>query len=121
MARSGDWPPFQRVFFISGAFQRLARSYLPKKASLVIILPVHCEIERPQVVAFSLSRQGEIMAKCEICGKGPRSGQNVSFSQRKTKRLFKPNIQRVSFYESGHRTRKYICTRCMKTLAKNER
>jgi len=58
------------------------------------------------------------MAKCEVCGKGPMSGQNVSFSQRKTKRLFRPNIQRTTVYENGRRVRRYVCARCMKTMAK---
>lgn len=59
------------------------------------------------------------MAKCQICGKGPMSGQNVSFSQKKTKRKFKPNVQRHTFYENGHKVRKYVCTRCLKTMAKS--
>jgi large subunit ribosomal protein L28 len=58
------------------------------------------------------------MAKCEICGKGPQFGQNVSFSQKKTKRQFKPNIQRTTVYEDGRKVRKYLCTRCIRTLAK---
>jgi len=33
------------------------------------------------------------MAKCEICGKGPQFGHNVSHSKRATNRKFKPNIQ----------------------------
>lgn len=59
------------------------------------------------------------MAKCELCGKAPRSGQNVSFSQKKTKRLFRPNIQRATFYEGGTKIRKYVCTRCLKTVSKS--
>ncbi|MBE2223388.1 MAG: 50S ribosomal protein L28 [Anaerolineae bacterium] len=58
------------------------------------------------------------MAKCEICGKKPISGQNRSFSERKTKRQFKPNIQRASFYEDGRKVRKHVCTRCLKTASK---
>jgi large subunit ribosomal protein L28 len=58
------------------------------------------------------------MAKCEVCGKGPMSGQNVSFSQRKTKRQFRPNIQRTTVYEDGRRVRRYVCARCLRTMAK---
>ena len=58
------------------------------------------------------------MAKCENCGKRPQFGQNVSFSQKKTKRQFKPNIQRISVYEDGKKIRKNLCTRCIKTLSK---
>lgn len=46
------------------------------------------------------------------------TGHNVSFSQRKTKRVFKPNIQRMTVYEDGRRVKKYVCTRCLKTSAK---
>jgi large subunit ribosomal protein L28 len=59
-----------------------------------------------------------IMAKCEICGKKPMTGNRVSFSQHHTKRQFKPNIQRATFYENGRKIRKYVCTRCLKTEAK---
>jgi large subunit ribosomal protein L28 len=58
------------------------------------------------------------MAKCELCGKKPMSGNNVSFSQKKTKRKFKPNIQRASFNENGRIVRKYVCTRCLRTTVK---
>jgi large subunit ribosomal protein L28 len=59
------------------------------------------------------------MAKCQICGKGPMSGHNVSFSQKKTNRKFKPNIQRATFYENGRKVRKQVCTRCLKASAKS--
>jgi large subunit ribosomal protein L28 len=58
------------------------------------------------------------MAKCEVCGKGPMSGHNVSFSQRKTKRQFRPNIQRTTVSRDGRRVRIHVCTRCLKTMAK---
>lgn len=58
------------------------------------------------------------MAKCEVCGKGPQFGHNVSFSQKKTNRQFRPNIQRVTLYEDGRKVRKYICTRCLKAESK---
>ena len=35
------------------------------------------------------------MAKCSICGKGVVYGQNVSHSNRKTNRTWKPNIRKV--------------------------
>lgn len=58
------------------------------------------------------------MAKCEMCGKKPMSGHNVSFSQKKTKRQFKPNVQRTTVYEGTKKVRKDLCTRCMRTLSK---
>ena len=53
------------------------------------------------------------MAKCEVCGKGPQFGHNVSFSMKRTKRQFRPNIQKVTFYEGGRKVRKHVCTRCV--------
>ena len=46
------------------------------------------------------------------------SGHNVSFSQRKTKRMFRPNIQKTPVSQDGRRVRRYMCTRCIKTMAK---
>lgn len=60
------------------------------------------------------------MAKCEMCGKKPLTGNNVSFSQKKTKRQFKPNIQRATFFEGGRMVKKYVCTRCLRTTVKSK-
>ena len=58
------------------------------------------------------------MAKCEICGKKQMVGNNVSFSQKKTKRVFKANIQTATFMEGGRKVKKKVCTRCLKTASK---
>lgn len=55
------------------------------------------------------------MAKCAVCGKGPRAGKNVSHSNRHTNRWFKPNVQRVRVLQSdGSVKRMYVCTDCLK-------
>jgi large subunit ribosomal protein L28 len=51
---------------------------------------------------------------CEICGKGPGFGNNVSFSHRRTRRRFNPNIQHVRAMVSGTRKRLNVCTSCIK-------
>ena len=48
---------------------------------------------------------------CEICGKGTVTGMNVSHSHLKTKRTWKPNIQRVRAIVDGEVTRVNVCTR----------
>jgi large subunit ribosomal protein L28 len=52
---------------------------------------------------------------CEVCGKGPTVGNNVSHANNKTKRRWKPNLQRVRANLKG--TVKYIlaCTRCLRS------
>lgn len=58
------------------------------------------------------------MAKDQITGKHAMSGNNVSFSMRHTKRKFKPNLQRKTFYVNGQRVRLLVATSTIKTLKK---
>lgn len=51
---------------------------------------------------------------CEICGKGPMSGNNVSHAHNKTRRRFMPNLQRVRVVENGQIRRRLVCTKCIK-------
>ena len=53
-------------------------------------------------------------ATCDVCGKGPGFGNNVSHSQVKTKRRWDPNIQRVRAMISGTPKRLNVCTSCLK-------
>lgn len=61
------------------------------------------------------------MAKCEICGKSPMFGHNVSHSKRATNRMFRPNIQRKHIMIDGKMCRVQICTRCLRTLSRSEK
>ena len=45
---------------------------------------------------------------CAICGKGKVSGNNVSHSNRKTKRTFEANVQKVSVEVNGKSTNQYL-------------
>lgn len=51
---------------------------------------------------------------CEICGKKPGFGYNISHSHRKTKRRWNPNIQRVRVTVDGKPAHMNVCTKCMK-------
>ncbi len=51
---------------------------------------------------------------CEICGKAPAAGRNVSHSHRVTNRTFRPNIQKVTIKVNGKVKRANVCTKCMK-------
>lgn len=55
---------------------------------------------------------------CEICGKGKQFGHNVSFSQRKTQKVWKPNLQRQYITLGANRVQVKICTQCLRTLEK---
>ena len=52
---------------------------------------------------------------CEICAKGELSGNNGSHSHLKTKRSWKPNIQRVRAVVEGEVKRVNVCTRCLRS------
>jgi len=51
---------------------------------------------------------------CEICGKKPSFGMNVSFSHRRTKRRWNPNIQRVRALVAGTPKHLNVCTGCLR-------
>ncbi len=55
------------------------------------------------------------MAKCEICGKGVTFGHNVSHSNRKTNRTWKPNIRKVKAVVGGAHKTIYVCSRCLRS------
>jgi large subunit ribosomal protein L28 len=59
------------------------------------------------------------MAKCDVCGKKPLFGHNVSFSMKHTNRQFRPNIQKTTVYVAGRKVRKHVCARCLKTMSKS--
>lgn len=55
---------------------------------------------------------------CEICGKGPASGNNVSHANNKTRRRWLPNLQEVRAVTAGGGTRRLrVCTRCIRSGA----
>jgi large subunit ribosomal protein L28 len=52
---------------------------------------------------------------CDICGKKPSFGMNVSHSHRRTKRRWNPNIQRVRALVNGAPKRLNVCTGCLRS------
>ena len=53
--------------------------------------------------------------KCEICGKGPMVGNNVSHAHNLTKRRWLPNLQKVKINVDGSTKRVRVCTSCIKS------
>ena len=51
---------------------------------------------------------------CEICGKRSKTGNNVSHSNVKTRRVWKPNIQPILTEIDGKRKRVNVCSKCFK-------
>lgn len=58
------------------------------------------------------------MQKCELTGKGKQYGSNVSFSQRHTKKVWKPNLQKKTIVVDGRKITLKISTQAIRTLKK---
>jgi large subunit ribosomal protein L28 len=52
---------------------------------------------------------------CEICGKRPITGCNVSHANNHTHRRWLPNLQKVKAIINGKTKRIYVCTRCIRS------
>ena len=53
--------------------------------------------------------------RCEICGKGARTANNVSHSNRKSRKWQRPNLQSVRAMVEGRKQRIRACTRCIRS------
>ncbi|MFQ5649147.1 MAG: 50S ribosomal protein L28 [bacterium] len=56
------------------------------------------------------------MAKrCEICGKGPMVGNNVSHAHNLSKRRWLPNLKKIRANINGQIRKVKVCTRCIRS------
>jgi large subunit ribosomal protein L28 len=55
-----------------------------------------------------------VASVCDVCGKGPTFGNNISHSHRRTRRRWNPNIQPVRAKVGGTSKRLNVCTSCIK-------
>ena len=53
--------------------------------------------------------------QCEICGKRPAFGRNISHAHNVTRRRFNPNLQTVRAYINRGIRRIRVCTRCLRS------
>ena len=58
------------------------------------------------------------MAICEVTGKGKMYGHNVSFSQRHTRKVFKPNVSKRTLVINGQKIKCNVSTSALRTLKK---
>ncbi len=52
---------------------------------------------------------------CDICGKGPRFGNQVSNANNRTTRRWYPNLQTVRTKVGAEVRRIRVCTQCLKS------
>jgi large subunit ribosomal protein L28 len=60
----------------------------------------------------------KIMQRCEITGKGKQYGNAVSFSQRHTKKVWKPNLQSKTITVNGKKVKMKVSTQAIRSLKK---
>jgi large subunit ribosomal protein L28 len=93
------------------------------------MLPVGRPVGQTPIAVFrqkhegALSRRREtqkvwskIMSQvCDVCGKGPRYGNNVSHAHNITRRRWSVNLQAVKALINGHAKRIRVCASCIKS------
>ncbi|MEA1986880.1 MAG: 50S ribosomal protein L28 [Candidatus Marinimicrobia bacterium] len=52
---------------------------------------------------------------CEVCGKKPIFGNNVSHANNRTRRRWNPNLQKIKVNMNGTIKRIKVCTDCIKS------
>ena len=55
------------------------------------------------------------MAKCDICNKGQHFGIQLSHSHRRTNRIWKPNIRKVTLVVDGVKKKMNVCAKCLRS------
>jgi len=53
--------------------------------------------------------------RCDICGKGPMAGNNVSHAHNTTRRRFLPNLHKVRARIENSVRSVRVCTRCLRS------
>jgi large subunit ribosomal protein L28 len=80
----------------------------------------HFTIEVYALEDCSSTKQSRIGSKvmaqvCDICGKGPQFGNNISHAHNVTRRRWNVNLQAVKALVNGAPKRIRVCTSCIKS------
>jgi len=61
--------------------------------------------------------EDEVARSCEICGKRPVFGNQISHAHNVSSRIWYPNVQRIKVVVGKTRRRMKVCTRCLRSGA----
>jgi large subunit ribosomal protein L28 len=79
-----------------------------------VVHPGYGPWQRP-AASYQAFQEIPVSRVCDVCGKKPGFGNNVSHSHRRTRRRWIPNIQTVRTPAGGGTTRRMrVCTSCIK-------
>lgn len=57
------------------------------------------------------------MASCVVCGKQRGMGNNVSHANNRTKKVIRPNLQKMRIQTESGVKKLSVCTRCLRSKA----
>jgi large subunit ribosomal protein L28 len=81
----------------------------------IFIKSIGIKLRNKGKMLIHFSTEDKLMAyKCTICDKKSISGHAVSHSNRKTKRKFSPNLQKINILVNDIKKKCYVCTSCIK-------
>jgi large subunit ribosomal protein L28 len=83
------------------------------QAALFLLAPIAAGAGAERLLP-TRSMERTVASVCDVCGKGPGFGNNVSHSHVRTRRRWNPNIQTVRAVVSGTPKRLNVCTSCIK-------
>lgn len=88
-----------------------------REPKAVVVLYLRARVRKLNLAGEAVfKRENDSMAKrCEICGKGPVVGRNISHAHNVTSRRFEPNLQTVRASVNGGVKRLRVCTRCLRS------
>ena len=65
--------------------------------------------------ALAIQEEDDVARSCQICGKAPVHGHQISHAHNVSSRLWYPNVQRLKVIVGKTRRRMRVCTRCLRS------
>ena len=63
------------------------------------------------------SQEDAVARSCDVCGKRPVHGNQISHAHNVSSRVWYPNVQRIRVVVGKTRRRMKVCTRCLRSGA----
>jgi len=95
--------------------ERVVSEYDMKKWGDVRIFKLIFILKFSRIPYTFFKEEFKVAKVCDICGKKPMTGNNVSHSHKATKRRWLPNLQKVKVKVEGGTKSMRVCTSCIRS------